>query len=160
MIKNYFKVLFLLFISISLNSCATIFGGSKFNAHVIVKNKPNASIYFDGEKKGVGEAEFLVKRRKSDKLEIVIKEKGNSDFVRLYDSKVARPGAVIEAVVDGIQMLGSILSSNGNTIVIPLASTINLISGASWKPDVSNDEITKIDYDNFQYLIDVSEANE
>ena len=72
--KKLFVLLCFASFALSFSSCATIIGGAKYNAKVQVPNHPNASISVNGEFKGQGEANFLVKRRDANKLDITVQE--------------------------------------------------------------------------------------
>jgi hypothetical protein len=56
--------------SILFTSCGVMFGGSKYNAHITVKDHPNAEIYANGEKMGNGEVSGLFKRNQPLTIEV------------------------------------------------------------------------------------------
>ena len=136
---------------LSATSCGTLIGGARYNAHVSVVDHPDASIYYLGEKKGVGSTTFLVKRHQANKLKITIREDGCPDYTHMFDSKVVRLGPVIGSASELLQIIAA---SSGAVIVIPLGTIIDLASGGYFKPNEMHPDITKIDYDNFQYKLD------
>jgi hypothetical protein len=53
--KNLIKLTYLLLAApILLSSCATLIGGSNYYAKIIVKDNPNAKIYYNDEFIGMG----------------------------------------------------------------------------------------------------------
>ncbi len=54
--NNLFYISGLLVISLIMQSCGVMFGGSRYNANIKVKDHPNAQIYANGEKIGTGQA--------------------------------------------------------------------------------------------------------
>jgi len=144
-LKNSFYFILLL---LATTSCGTLFGGARYNAHVEVVGHPNASIYYLDQKQGVGQAEFLIKRNQANKVKIIIKEEGCPDYIHEYTSKVPRVGPILGTLSEIGQMIAA------QTIAIPAGSIIDLITGGYFKPDVSNPDISKIDFDNFKYTLD------
>ena len=145
--KKLFVFLCFASIAFSFPSCATIIGGAKYNAKVQVPNHPDATISVNGEFKGQGEANFLVKRRDADKLTITVQEENCEPETTHFISKSFR----------GWAFVGTVLGWTGwipNTyIFLPWGIVVDGITGAWWKPDVTEKGVSKIDYDNFLYTI-------
>lgn len=131
--------------SFVFSSCATIVGGSKYNAHVDVLNRPKAKIYYNGEEKGSGYASFKVKRKEANMVSLTIKEEGQQDQIINYTSRTFRGGALV----------GTLLMWTGiiQGIPIPWGLAVDLATGALWKPNIHERGIIKEDYKNFRYII-------
>lgn len=132
------------------SSCATIVGGSRYVAHVVVVDKPSATIVVDGEEKGHGSATFLVKRNVADKLSIVVRQEGCAEQTFRYTTKEFRGGAFFGTIVG---WTGVYASSDGTWIPLPFGVVVDLATGAVWKPNVMEKGVTKEDYKNFRYTI-------
>ena len=57
-------------LSLTLNSCGVMFGGSTYNAKIVAKDLPNAAIYVNGEKAGTGTVTNSYYRNRPLKVEI------------------------------------------------------------------------------------------
>ena len=139
-------ILFFASFAFSFSSCATIIGGAKYNAKVQVPNHPNASISVNGEFKGQGEANFLVKRRDANKLDITVQEEDCEPETTHFTKKAFR----------GWAFVGTLVGWTGitpNYIPLPWGVVVDACTGAWWKPDVTEKGVSKIDYDNFLYTI-------
>jgi len=166
---NYYAMVILL--SSCLSSCATIFGGSKYVAHVKIDNHPNATISFNGQIRGKGEASFKVWRRDANKLNIVVKEEGCETQVFNYTHRASRgwtygvPLGIAGGYSTFISLFYRLEGGSGADIAglfvgnmvllagIPVG--IDAITGAYWKPDVVADKgITKENARHYTYTID------
>lgn len=136
-------------ISVLFSSCATIIGGAKYNAKVLVPNHPKATISYNGEYKGMGEANFKVKRRDADQVMITVQDEGYEPQTQAFMGRVFR----------GWSFLGTALGWSGfltageTTLFIPWGIAVDAITGAWWKPDTSEKGISKEDFDHFIYTI-------
>jgi hypothetical protein len=130
------------------SSCGTIIGGSNYNAHVLVDNKPTAKIYYNNEYKGVGDATFKVKRKDANKLSITVKEDGGQEQVFEYKSRKFR----------GWAFAGTILTWSGfiGPVPVPWGIIMDLSTGSLWKPDVNEKGIIKEDYKNYNYHLELT----
>jgi hypothetical protein len=108
-------VALLLTASVLCSSCGVIFGGSRYNARIVAKDRPNAEIYANGEKIGTGTANGTFYRNKPLKVEV--REAGCETTTKEFD-KVFRTGNFILSV-----------------ITWGLFSLIDVGTGASYKPD-------------------------
>ena len=107
----------ILFLStILFSSCGVMFGGSRYNATIIAKDQPNAEIYANGEKIGVGTATGSFRRNRPLKVEL--KENAEITFDKSYDYTFRTGNFVVSVLMFGILGLG-----------------IDLGTGASYKPD-------------------------
>lgn len=143
------RVLFIVicsFIAFSFSSCATIFGGARYNAKVYVPGHPEARITVNGQYKGDGEANFKVKRRDADELSITVQEQNCEKQTTLFTSKTFRGWSFVGSLVGWTGMVGY--------IPLPWGIAVDAATGAWWKPDVSEKGVSKIDYDNFLYTIE------
>ena len=135
----------LLISTLFFTSCATICGGSKYYAHVIVEDRPQAKIVYEGDTKGTGVANFKVKRKDANKFSFTVKEEGCDEQKFDFESRTFR----------GWAFAGTILGWTGtlNGIPLPWGVALDLITGAIWKPNVREKGVSKIDYKNFKYVV-------
>jgi hypothetical protein len=146
--RKKITILTLTSICILLSNCTIIYGGAKYQAHIQVPDHPKAEIYYDGVLKGKGRAVFKVKRNHADNLNIELKKDGCKKHTHSFNSKKARPLAVIGSISEVSSMVVN------QQAAIPLGSILDLLIGSYWKPNVKNPLINKIDYDNFQYILE------
>lgn len=142
------KLCLVVMASILITSCGTIIGGSNYNAHILVENKPTAKIYYKNEFKGTGDATFKVKRKDANKLSIIVKDDGGQEQVFEYKSRKFRGWAFAGTVLTWTGMIGS--------IPVPWGIIMDLSTGSLWKPDVNEKGIIKEDYKNYNYHLDFS----
>lgn len=145
--KLYFALCFAAIV-FSFSSCATIIGGAKYNAKVQVPNHPNATISVNGEYKGQGEANFLVKRKDANKLDITVQEENCEPETTSFTSRVFRGWTFAGTIVGWTFWL-----TNAPYVIIPAGVIVDACTGAWWKPDVAEKGVSRIDYDNFLYTI-------
>lgn len=149
--KNLFYLLILFATFNLITSCATIVGGSKYYAHVKVKDHPNATIEFQGVSQGTGDAVFKVKRAKANKLSITIKEDGCESQTVNYTERTFRGWAFAGTVIGWTGIIGN--------VPLPWGVAVDLATGALWKPNITERGIKKIDYKHYNYLIDYDGCN-
>jgi hypothetical protein len=129
-----------------MTSCATIIGGSKYNAHITVKDHPNATITYKNGLAGRGAATIKVPRKDANKIYLEIKEEGCKTQIDSFTTRSFR----------GWALAGTIIGWTGLTstgIPLPWGLGTDLATGALWKPNVSEKGITKVDFKNYNYLI-------
>lgn len=146
--KKLFIFLCFASIALSFSSCATIIGGAKYNAKVQVPNHPDATISVNGEWKGKGEANFLVKRKDANKLDITVQEENCEPETVKYTKRSFRGWSFVGSLVGWTFWL-----TNAPYVIIPAGVIVDACTGAWWKPDVTEKGVSKIDYDNFLYTI-------
>jgi hypothetical protein len=129
-----------------VSGCATIVGGSKYNAHVIINNKPNAKIFYQGEMKGYGDATFKVSRKKANEFSVTVEEGYFAKETFDYRSRKIRGGALVGTILGWTATIG--------VIPFPGGLLLDFATGALWKPNVKEKGVTKLDYKNFKYLIE------
>lgn len=134
------------FFVLSFSSCATIIGGAKYYAKVQVPGHPDARITVNGQYKGDGEANFLVKRKEADELTVSVQKKNCEQQTTQFTSKVFRGWAFAGTVVGWTGMVGG--------IPLPWGVAVDAATGAWWKPDVTEKGVSKIDYDHYLYTIE------
>ncbi|HTN16919.1 MAG TPA: hypothetical protein VL092_04500 [Chitinophagaceae bacterium] len=128
--------------SLSFTHCATICGGSKYYAHVVVNDKPNAKIMYEGYLEGTGKAVISVKRADAKRFAFTVQQEGCSEQRYQFKSRTFRGWAL------------------GGTIItwsyfgIPVGVVVDLATGALWKPNVYERGIKKLDFKNFKYTVD------
>ena len=128
-------------------SCATIIGGSKYKAHITVKNHPNATITYKNGLVGKGTASIKVPRQEANKFYLEIKEEGCKTQIDSFTTRSFR----------GWAFAGTLIGWTGVTnagIPLPWGIVTDLATGALWKPNVWEKGITKLDLKNYNYLID------
>jgi hypothetical protein len=139
---------FILVISscILLSSCATIIGGSKYYAHVKLPDHPLAKISYKGEFQGTGQAMIKVKRSEADKLSIVVKEEGLNEQTFNFTSRSFRGWAFVGTIVGWTGLIGG--------IPLPWGVAVDLSTGALYKPNTKEKGVSKMDYKNYNYVLD------
>ncbi len=142
------RIIFSLFfvgILLHLTHCATIVGGSKYNAHVLVNGSPKAEIFYQGQKMGSGGATFKVKRNQAHKFSLTIKEPGCEEQKFDYHFRVFRGWAFVGTLIGWTGQSGG--------VPLPWGLVVDLVTGAFWKPDFQEKGVSKYSYKNFGYLI-------
>lgn len=133
--KKISIVALLLSMTIVLNSCGVMFGGSKYNGTITVKDHPNAEIYVNGKKMGNGTTTSLFPRNKE--LAVEVREPGCETKTQTF-GKAFRTGNFILSVVSW-----------------GLFSIIDLATGASYKPDHKNNpDVKKVNTKDFTFTVD------
>lgn len=127
-------------------SCATIVGGSKYNAYVKVKDHPDATIEYKGINKGKGNTFFKVKRSEANKFAITVKENGCEDETFTFSKRTFRVWAFIGTVVFWTGLYEG--------VPLPWGIIVDGITGAIWKPNIYEKGVSKVDYKNYIYTID------
>ncbi len=142
------RIVLILGVSAFLSSCATICGGSKYNAHVLVPNKSSAEIVYKGEVMGTGSAFIMMKRKDANKFSFMVREKGCAPQTYNYNSRTFR----------GWAFVGTVLTWTGfvSGIYIPWGLGVDLATGALWKPNVGENGIVKVNSKNFKYVVNYS----
>ncbi|MCF6130611.1 hypothetical protein L1S35_13080 [Flavobacterium sp. AS60] len=133
--KRISIVALLLSMTVLLNSCGVMFGGSKYNGTIIAKDHPNAEIYVNGKKLGNGTATSLFPRNQA--LTVELREPGCETKTQTF-AKAFRTGNFILSVL-----------SWG---LIGLA--VDLGTGASYKPDHKNPAVKKVSTKDFTFTVD------
>jgi hypothetical protein len=131
-----------------LSSCATICGGSKYYAQVLVPNKPTADIVYQGEVRGTGSAFIMMKRKDANKFSFTVREKGCAPQIHNYTSRAFR----------GWALAGTLITWTGfvSGIYIPWGLGVDLATGALWKPNVAESGVVKVNSKNFKYVVSYS----
>jgi len=129
------------------SSCATLVGGSSYNAHVIINNDhPKAQIIYQGEVKGYGTAIFKVPRVQANNFSFIVKEDGCPEQTYSYKFRTFRAEAFV----------GSIILSVGSVplgVPVPYGPIIDFASGAIWKPNIHEAGISQESIKTFKYLV-------
>ncbi len=147
---------YLLVVIILLPSCATIVGGSKYYAHIVVNENPKAAIIYQGEQIGLGSATIAVKRRDSNKLAFSVKQDGCETKQYKYATRTIRGWSILGSLVTWTL---TITSPATGTIFIPVGLVVDLATGAFYKPNVMERGVSKMDYKNFKYRVDYSSCS-
>jgi hypothetical protein len=133
--KRISIVALLLSMTVLLNSCGVMFGGSKYQGTIIAKDHPNAEIFVDGKKLGNGQATALFPRNKE--LTVELKEPGCETKTQTFN-KSFRTGNFILSVV-----------SWGLVGII-----VDIATGASYKPDHHNPSVKKENTKDYTFTVD------
>ncbi|MEQ9168187.1 MAG: SHOCT domain-containing protein [Fulvivirga sp.] len=126
------------------SGCATIVGGSKYSADVMVDDHSNADIYYNNRQYGKGYASIRIPRKEADKITFTVKKEGCEDQDFKYVSRKLRGWAIA----------GTIFTWTGNPIPIPYGLIVDLATGAVYKPDASEPGVRKDSYKRFEYTLD------
>lgn len=141
------KKLFYVLAMFSLTSCATICGGQKYYAQVMVPNCPDAEISYNGQYVGRASTEFLVNRRDANKVVLSVSHPS-------YDTEIFE---FHERQFRGWAFVGTILGWTGTTpngILLPWGLVVDGATGSWWKPSVYEPGITKKDYKHYVYTLE------
>lgn len=135
--KNCTQVLVMLtFLSVTMSSCGVMFGGSRYNGSIVVKNNPGAQIFVNGNKIGEGAAVGLFPRNRP--LTVELKQEGCETKTQTFDNTFRGGNFFLSLVTWGL-----------------LGVVVDVATGASYKPDhKTNPAVQKIDMKNFQFTMD------
>lgn len=128
--------------SILFSSCGVIFGGSRYNANIIVKDHPNADIYANGQKVGTGSTIQSFKR--NEPLYVEVKQDKCEPKEQTFTSAFRAGNFLLSLFSWGL-----------------IGVAIDLGTGASYKPNHVNDKaIEKVTDKDYVFRIDYSECKE
>src|ERR1043166_2113660 len=107
---------------ILFSSCATIVGGSRYNAHIVVNEHPAAKSSYHGVYQRAGNVTVKVKRSEADRFTFTVKEEGCPEQKYTYTHRTFR----------GFAFAFTILGWTGvvNGIPIPWGVMMDLATGA------------------------------
>lgn len=125
--------------------CGTIFGGSSYYASIVVNNRPNAEIEYQGRVIGKGKAMVKVRRARADRFSFTIREEGNEPFPVNFYERNFRFGPLL-----GDLFLPLFLGIPG--------LIIDAVTGAFYKPDTDDFRIQQNGTNNFLYMINLPEG--
>ena len=125
----------LLSMSILLNSCGVMFGGSKYEGTIIAKDHPNAEIYANGKKLGNGQATALFPREKE--LTVELKEPGCETKTQTFKTSFRTGNFILSVLSWGL-----------------IGLIVDLGTGSSYKPDRKNPAIEKKSTKEFTFTVD------
>lgn len=146
------NLIFALVITVFFSSCATIVGGSKYNAKVIVSGHTNAKIEYNGVVRGTGEASFKVKRKEANQLSITVSQDGCPSQTTNFTKRKFRGGTLVGSILGWTGAIGS--------FPIPWGVIVDGATGSWWKPDDSEFGITKQNYKNYYYTINYKNCDD
>lgn len=127
-------------LSLFLSGCGVMFGGSKYSGTVIAKNHPDAIIYVNGNKVGMGTSVGLYPRNRP--LTVELREGGCESKTQTFDNTLRVGNFILSLVWWGF-----------------LGIIIDLGTGAAYKPDHrGNPAIERITDKNFVFVVDYSEC--
>ncbi len=144
--KLFYTLALIATFSFLTTSCATIVGGSKYYAHVKVPEHPYARIEYKGQYIGNGSAMVKVKRTEAGNLSFTVKEDGYKQEEFQFNRKKYRTFALIGSAVLFTGMVGG--------VPIPWGVTVDMCTGALWKPDKNEKGVSKMDMKNYTYTLD------
>lgn len=127
-----------------LSSCGTLIGGSRYYAHVEVKGRPEAQIYYRGVPVGKGAALLKLKRAHANRLSLLVKQDGCEDQVFTFQSRTFR----------GVPLVVDLLWALPYVVVSGVFLIVDLGTGSYWKPNSSERGIEKMNYKNYHYTLD------
>ena len=125
----------LLSMTVLLNSCGVMFGGSKYQGTIIAKDHPNAEIYVNGKKLGNGQATALFPR--NEQLNVELKEPGCETKTQTFGKSFRTGNFILSVFAWGLIGLG-----------------VDLGTGASYKPDRKNPAIKQENTKDFTFTVD------
>lgn len=150
--KKLFSLLAVAAVMLTMTSCATIIGGTRYNAKVLVPNHPNASISYNGEFKGTGEATFSIPRRQANKVSITVQDEGCEPYTKTFTKRSVRAWPLVA----DLTLLSGYLAVNGEVIIpyLPTGAIVDWAAGGWWKPSIKEEGVSQESYKNFNYVID------
>lgn len=98
-VKRFLYAASLSFVSTLFANCATICGGSRYYAHVVVNDKPNARIMYNGALEGTGKAVISVKRTDAKRFAFTVQQDGCSEQQFRFKSRVFRGWALAGSLI-------------------------------------------------------------
>ena len=145
-IKSLLTCSAVLIIANFLTGCATIVGGSKYYAHITVKEHPRARIEYNGAFVGNGFALVKAPRAMANRFSLTIKEEGCEEQTFNFIQRKFRIGA----------FAGTLVGWTGvyQGVPLPWGIALDLTTGSLWKPSIEERGIFKIDYKHYNYLLD------
>jgi hypothetical protein len=135
--KRITIIALLLSMSILLNSCGVIFGGSRYQGTIIAKNHPNAEIYANGKKLGNGQATALFKRNQP--LNVELKEAGCETKTQTFNRKFRTGNFILSVLTFGL-----------------VGIAVDLGTGASYKPNhISDPAVQKVSDKDYTFTVEL-----
>lgn len=135
--KRISIVALLLSMSIMLNSCGVMFGGSRYQGTIIAKNHPNAEIYANGKKLGNGQVTALFERNKP--LNVEVKETGCETKTQTFNRKFRTGNFILSVLSFGL-----------------IGLAVDLGTGASYKPNHKSDPaVQKVSTKDYTFTIEL-----
>ena len=131
--------------SIFMSSCGVIVGGSSYKARISTPTTSDAKIYLNNNLVGVGSAFTTIKRTQADKLDFTVKKEGCQDQTFSYRGRSFRGWALVGTIVGWTGFVSG--------IPLPWGLVVDLAAGSLWKPNEFEPGIQKIDYKNYQYIL-------
>ncbi|MEQ8909509.1 MAG: SHOCT domain-containing protein [Vicingaceae bacterium] len=137
------QLFFLLALPFLLSSCATVFGGRKYNAMVKVEDNSQAEIYYNGQKIGTGSGSVQVPRSQANKLVFKLKQDGCPDQDIRFHSRQTRGWALAGSIVSDILLFPFVINN-----------VVDIATGAYFKPYDGNPSIIQLSDDIFSYQLE------
>ncbi|MEE6185641.1 hypothetical protein [Niabella digestorum] len=130
----------LVFSTILLQSCGVMFGGSRYIGYIQVEDNPNAEIYVDGNKLGVGSAKGIFPRNRQ--LIVEVRQEGCEKRTQTFDKTFRAGNFILSFLCWGILGIG-----------------LDFGTGAAFKPaHNTNPNIKKLNTKNYNFTISYSEC--
>ncbi len=129
---------FIIFVllGLSLSGCGVMFGGSMYNAAIVVRNNPDALIYVNGNKIGKGAAAKSYHRNRS--LTVELRDQNCETQVKTFDNRFRVGNFILSGLTFGL-----------------LGMAVDLASGACYQPDFINDPmVVKESFKTYSFSID------
>ncbi len=137
-------------LSLVFSGCATIIGGRHYNANIVVDDY-RAQILYDGKHVGYGYVNIKVQRRKANEFTITIRRDLCETQEFHYTQRSFRGWAFFGTVVG---WTGVYTGEDGGTFIpLPWGIVVDSATGALWKPNLAEPGVYKVDYNNYNYLI-------
>jgi hypothetical protein len=119
-----------------LAGCATITGGTRYNATIVVREDPSAEIIYQGQVLGKGSAVVQVKRSEADRFSYSVIKRDCEPVEFRYSSKAFR----------GWACFGSYMSFGLIGILV------DALNGSLWRPDEREPGIQRMSARDFFYF--------
>lgn len=130
------RLLLFVFLCLSLSGCGVIFGGSMYNASIIVRNNPDAQIYVNGNKIGKGAAIRSYHRNRP--LTVELRDQNCEPQFKTFDNRFRAGNFVLSFFTFGL-----------------IGAAVDFASGACYQPDFIHDpSIVKESFKTYSFSID------
>ena len=143
--KTFNNTFLLIVISAIFSSCASIVGGTKYNAFITVEDHPDAIVYNGKTLLGTGSGFTSIPRKDANKVIFTVQKDGCPAQEFQFRSRKFRFWTFIGDFFMPTAVVGG--------FPIPFPHLIDFSTGAYYKPNANNPSITKGDYKNFYYTL-------
>jgi hypothetical protein len=130
------RLIIFILLCLSLSGCGVIFGGSMYNASIVVRNNPDALIYVNGNKLGKGAAIRSFQRNRP--LTVELRDQNCEAQVKTFYNRFRVGNFILSAFTFGL-----------------LGMAVDFASGACYQPDYLHDPmVIRETFKTYTFTID------